>query len=134
MMMDYIPGVLHEKLQWEHFFLINSNFVWMNCGPKRLIEFRESKDWDETESIDLVEGDIISVRFFKSSQTSSAYTYLERVIYNNGNIIEYKKESIISLGFIEKNLDPGKVQNKSCLFSDVTKIMERERKLESILC
>jgi hypothetical protein len=130
--MDYIPGHIHENLQKEHFFLINQDFVWLNCGPKRFSEMSDSKDWNETESIDLSKGDIISVRFFKSFSTS--YTYLERVIYNNGDVIDYKTESIISLALIENNLDHGEVQNKSWLFTDVTKEFERDKKIEIILC
>jgi hypothetical protein len=134
--MDYIPGDIHENLQKEHFFLINQDFVWLNCGPKRLSEmsnsFKMGTAENETKSIDLSKGDIISVRFFKSFSTS--YTYLERVIYNNGDVIDYKTESIISLALIENNLDPGKVQNKSWLFTDVTKEFERDKKIEIILC
>ena len=136
--MDYIPGHIHENLQKEHFFLINQDFVWLNCGPKRFSEMSDSKDWNETESIDLSKGDIISVRFFNNSSTP--YTYLERVIYNNGDVIDYKTESIISLALIENNLDIGidyqKLLgiNKSWLFTDVTKSFERDKKIEIILC
>jgi hypothetical protein len=124
-MMDYIPGYLHEKLQNEFFFLINNDFVWSNCGPKRLSEMSDSKDWDDTVDIDLVKGDVISVRFFKSSPTSESYTYLERV-YNGEGVIEYKKESIISFGFIQSNT--------GYLFLDITKAFERDKKIETILC
>ena len=85
-------------------------------------------------AIDLSKGDVIVVRFFKSSPTLSAYTYLERVIYNNGDVTEYKTESIISLGLVEKNLDTEKFENKSWLFTDVTKSFERNKKIETILC
>lgn len=133
-MMDYIPGQIHEKLQKENFFLVNLDFSWSNCRDKRWGDMRDIEDWDETDTIELSKGDVVVVRFFKSSPTSEAYTYLERVIYNNGNITEYKTESIISLGLIEKNLDPGKVENKSWLFSDMTKAFERDKKIETILC
>jgi len=132
-MMNYIPGQIHENFQKEHFFLINNDFAWSNCGPKRVGEMSDSKDWDDTVAIDLSKGDVVVVRFFKSSPTSEAYTYLERVMYNNGDITEYKTESIISLGLIEKNLYPGKVENKSWLFSDMTKSFERDKKIETIL-
>jgi hypothetical protein len=123
--MEYIPGYLHEKLQNEFFFLINSDFVWLNCGPRRLSEMSDSKHWDETKDISLIKGDVISVRFFKSSPTSEAYTYLERV-YNGEGVIEYKKESIISFGFIQSNT--------GYLFTDITKAFERDKKIEKILC
>ena len=124
--MKYIPGYLHESLQKEHFFLVNNDFCWSNCGPKRLSEMSDSKDWEETIPIDLVIGDIVVVRFFKSSTTSQSYTYLERVIYSNGDVVEYKKESIISFMFIEAN--------KGSLFTDITKSFKRDKKIESILC
>ena len=105
-MMDYIPGQIHEKLQKENFFFVNLDFTWSNCRDKRWGDMRDISDWDETDTIELSKGDIVVVRFFKSSPTSEAYTYLERVIYNNGDVVEYKTESIISLGLIEKNLYP----------------------------
>jgi len=132
-MMNYIPGQIHEKLQKECFFLINNDFSWSNCRDKRWGDMRDISDWDETDTIELSKDDIVVVRFFKSSPTSDAYTYLERVIYNNGDVTEYKTESIISLALIEKNLDPGKVENKSWLFTDVTKSFEREKKIDSVL-
>jgi hypothetical protein len=120
--MEYIPGYLHEKLQNEFFFLINSDFVWSNCGSRRLSEMSDSKHWDETSIINLVKGDVISVRFFKSSPTSEAYTYLEKV-WSDGGVVEYKMESIISFGFIQTN---------SFLFTDITKSFERDKKIESL--
>jgi hypothetical protein len=133
-MMKYIPGQIHESFQKEHFFLINHDFDWSNCGPRRLNEMSDSKDWDETESIELSKGDVVVVRFFKGRPISDAYSYLERVICSNGDIIEYKTESIISLGLFEKNLDPGKFENKSWLFTDMTKSFERDKIIESLLC
>ena len=123
--MEYIPGYLHEKLQNEFFFLINSDFVWINCGPRRLSEMSDSKDWDETKDISLIKDDVISVRFFKSSPTSEAYTYLEKV-WSGGGVTDYKTESIISFGFIQSN--------EKHLFTDITKSFERDKKIESLLC
>jgi len=131
--MNYIPGQIHENFQKEHFFLVNYDFSWSNCRDKRWSEMSDSKDWDETNTIELSQGDVVVVRFFKSSPTSEAYTYLERIIYNNGDIVDYKTESIISLGLIEKNLDPEKVENKSWLFTDVTKSFDRNKKIDSVL-
>jgi len=104
MIMDYIPGQVHEKLQKEHFFLINYDFTWLNCGPRRYSEMSDSSHWDETETIDLLKGDIIVVRFFKGRPTSETYSYLEKVIYNNGDITEYKTESIICSVQVNQNL------------------------------
>ena len=131
--MNYIPGQIHEKLQKENFFLVNNDFAWSNCTDKRWADMTDIDDWNETDTIELSKGDVVVVRFFKSSPTSDAYTYLERVIYNNGDVTDYKTESIISLALIEKNLDTGKVQNKNWLFTDVTKSFEREKKIDSVL-
>ena len=133
-MMDYIPGYMLEISQREHFFLTNNDFVWLNCRERRWSEMEDISDWNELDTVELSKGDVVVVRFFKSSPTSEAYTYLERVIYNNGDVVEYKTESIISKGLIEKNLYPGKVENKSWLFTDVTKSFERDKKIETILC
>ena len=124
-MMNYIPGQIHESFQKEHLFLINYDFSWINCRDKRWKDMTYAEDWDETDVIELTKGDLIVVRFFKESQTSEAYSYLERVIYNNGDVTEYKTESTISFGLIHKN---------SILFTDMTKSFERDKKIETILC
>lgn len=131
--MQYIPGRIHESLQKEHFFLVNLDFSWTNCRDKRWGEMCDINDWDETDTIELSEGDVVVVRFFKSSPVAEAYAYLERVVYNNGDITEYKTESIISRGLIEKNLDTLKVGDKRWLFTDLTKSFERNKKIEQIL-
>jgi len=122
-MMNYIPGQIHEKLQREHFFLINYDFSWINCRDKRFKDMTYAEDWNETDVIELSKGDVVVVRFFKESQTSEV-SYLERVIYNNGDVTEYKTESTISFGLIHKN---------SILFADMTKSFERDKKIETIL-
>ena len=92
--MEYIPGQIHESFQKEYFFLVNFNFSWINCRDKRWGEMTNTRDWDETDTIELSTGDVVVVRFFKSSPTSETYTYLDKVIYSDGRITEYKIESI----------------------------------------
>lgn len=125
MRMEYIPGQIHESFQKEHFFLVNYDFIWLNCGPKRYSEMSDSKDWDELEDVQLSGGDIIVVRLFKPRPSSETYSYLERVIHKSGNVTEYKTDSTISLEFI--------LVNKGRLFTDVTKQFERDKIIESIL-
>ena len=84
-MMEYIPGQIHESFQKEHFFLVNFDFSWINFFTL-----------DETDTIELSTGDVVVVRFFKSSPTSESYSYLEKVIYSDGSVIDYNIESIIS--------------------------------------
>jgi len=127
-MMEYIPGQIHEKLQREHFFLINNDFVWSNCGSKRLGEMSDSKDWNETDTIDLSKGDVVVVRFFKSDPAGSSYSYLERVIHSDGIETEYKTESIISREFMVRNTG-----SDERLFTLVTKLFERDKKINLII-
>ena len=130
--MNYIPGDINDYLQKEHYFLINQDFSWINCGSKRYNKMSDSKDWHETETIKLKKDDIIVVRFFEPSRSCpTLYTYLERVIYNNDDVINYKKETIISYALIQGLKDP--LQGNS-VFNDLTKLFERDKKIESILC
>jgi hypothetical protein len=126
--MEYIPGQIHESFQKEHFFLVNFNFYWANCRDKRCCEMSMSTDWDETDTIELSTGDVVVVRFFKSSPpTSESYSYLEKVIYSDGSVIDYNIESIISREFIVYGGSYGKI------FTDVTKLFERDKKINLII-
>ena len=130
-MMEYIPGQIHESFQKEHFFLVNFNFSWTNCRDKRWCEMSMPTDWDETNTIELSTGDVIVVRFFKSDPAVSSYSYLERVIYSDGVETEYKIESIISREFLVKNTTMNK--NEINLFDHVTKVFERDKKINLLL-
>jgi len=130
-MMEYIPGQIHESFQKEHFFLVNFNFSWTNCRDKRWCEMSMPTDWDETDTIELSTGDVIVVRFFKSDPAVSSYSYLERVIYSDGVETEYKIESIISREFLVKNTTMNK--NEINLFDHVTKVFERDKKINLLL-
>jgi len=116
-MMEYIPGKIHESFQKEHFFLVNFDFSWINFFTL-----------DETDTIELSTGDVVVVRFFKSSPpTSESYSYLEKVIYSDGSVIDYNIESIISREFIVYGGSYGNV------FTDVTKLFERDKKINLII-
>ena len=119
-MMEYIPGKIHESFQKEHFFLVNFDFSWINFFTL-----------DETDTIELSTGDVVVVRFFKSSPpTSESYSYLEKVIYSDGVETEYKIESIISREFVVRNtMGP----DESRLFTHVTKSFERDKKINLLL-
>jgi hypothetical protein len=125
--MEYIPGQIHESFQKEHFFLVNFDFYWTNCRDKRCCEMSMSTDWDETDTIELSTGDVAVVRFFKSSPTSESYSYLEKVIYSDGSVIDYNIESIISREFIVYGGSYGNI------FTDVTKLFERDKKINLII-
>ena len=109
---------------------MNSDFSWSNCRDKRWADMRDINDWDETDTIELSKGDVVVVRFFKSSPISETYTYLEKVIYNNDDIIEYKTETIISREFILVNCE--KSDKEKYLFTHVTKSFERDKKIDLV--
>jgi hypothetical protein len=126
--MKYIPGQIHESLQKIHFLEVNHDFIWSNCNGKRYRDFKDSFDWDRHSiPIEVKSGDILSVRFFnyglKYNQFSSAYCYLEKII--SGSVeVEFFTETIISFEFIKAN---------SKIFTNVTNIMERDRKINQII-
>lgn len=125
--MEYIPGQIHESFQKIHFFEVNHDFVWTNCD-KRYSEFKASIDWDtHSVPVSVKPGDILSVRFFnyglKYNQFSSAYCYLEKII-SDGVEVEFFTETIISYEFIEVN---------SKIFTDITPLMERDKKINQII-
>ena len=121
----YIPGWVDKNIQKEFFFLVN---IRRNYS----LYWKNSKDirWSECDDIDkiidlvkLSKNDIIVVRFFKPQPMSEIYAYLERVIYKDGTVVDYKIESIETLNFIKNSL----------LFTDITKSFERDKKIEDIL-
>jgi len=126
--MEYIPGQIHESFQKEHFFLVNFDFNWTNCRDKRWGEMSHHTDWDETDTIELSKDDVVVVRFFKSLPTSESYSYLEKVIYSDGIETEYKIESIISREFMVRNTG-----SDERLFTHVTKLFERDKKIDLII-
>lgn len=104
------------------YFEILLEFAWSSC-KFRNSDLKTADDYDNNVySINLKIGDIISIRYYNSS--SSEYAYLED-INSDGVITTYKEESIISKGFILKN---------TILFLDITKKIERDKKIEGIIC
>lgn len=132
-MMEYIPGQIHESFQKEHFFLVNFNFSWTNCRDKRWGEMSMPTDWDETDTIELSTGDVVVVRFFKSDPAGSSYSYLERVIHSDGGVTDYNIESIISREFVVKNTESVSLNGPIKLFTHVTKLFERDKKINLLL-
>jgi len=124
--MEYIPGEIHESFQKIHFLEVNHDFVWTNCD-KRYSEFIDSSDWDDhTKPIELNPDDILCIRFFKYSQTSYAYCYLEKIIRDDVEI-EFFTETLISREFLEAN---SKITG---VFTDITTVMERDKKINQII-
>ena len=120
--MEYIPGIIHESLQMERFLRVSKEFTIVICDEKRLDDFIDPIDWDQTLAIDLKVNDIISIRYYKT-RGEQVYCYLEYIISNNQKK-EYKKETLISKDFIIRN---------SFIFEDITIIHSRDDKIDKIL-
>ena len=121
--MEYIPGPIHESFQKSHYYLLSSDFTWSIC-IKRYSEFKEISDWDNyTTSVQLFEGDIIVLKFFKHDELSMAHCYLEKIIRKNVDQ-EINAEANIGHYFIEKN---------KSLFQPVDKMINREKKINTLL-
>lgn len=120
-MINYIPGILHESLQKEHFYEVVNEFVSTICNDVR---FQNLDDYDtETYCIKFQETDVIVLRYFKYRPDATVYAYIEGY-YRNNEFIQISQESIHSREFILIN---------EFLFRDVTKMYERNNKLEKIL-
>lgn len=126
--MEYIPGNIPESFQISRYYLLRYDFVWSNC-TKRYSEFIDISDWDKyTYQIELYEGDIIQVKFFKYHVISTIHCYLEKVISTNGDEKIYNTESTISLNFLEHNMGDGK------LFHSADKMINRNKIINSLIC
>jgi hypothetical protein len=127
--MDYEPGILHEFYQTSNYFSVGFDFTISACKENfRLKNLSTLDDYDNyTENVDLVKDDVIKIKYFKSNSESLPYVYLESVIRSNGDIIDYNLETILSKNFMDHNTE------NSVLFTEVTKIYQRDKKINQIL-
>ena len=107
---------------------MRSDFAWSIC-TKRFSEFSDIYDWDLfTTKVQLFEGDIIQLRFFKLDELSISQCYLEKVIRRNGDVEVYKAEANISHSFIMNNL-----VKDNPIFQSADNIIKRNKKINAIL-
>ena len=125
--MEYIPGQIHESFQKIHAFEMREDFN-IPILKKRWDESNLVDD-DSTFTLSVSKGDILIIRFFKPNTTdhlSISYTYIDKLI-TNGTEHNIMSECTLSREFIVNN-----TQN-NVLFLHVTKMYERDKKIESIL-
>ncbi len=119
--MEYISGQIHESFQRLRYveLLIDFNIP--------ILEERWVNSTADTNYplLELTKGDILAIRFFKPSDVSPGYTYIESVIKVDGSE-KVKRESSLSRIFVEYNTD------NNVLFRDITKQFDRD-KIISIL-
>jgi hypothetical protein len=122
--MEYWPKHIHEKYQQFHYYEILNDFTISVLDNTRFIDLNNITDWDDlTYTLDLEIGDIICVRFFKSDQNATAYTYLDFYVRDEERF-DINSETILSMDMIFINTD---------LFDNVTLQYKRNLKIENIL-
>lgn len=132
--MEYLPGFVHESFMKTKYYQFNMGFNFIICNNVR---YSEIEDYDkESYTIELYKDDIICTKVFKYRQDVSAYVYLEGY-YRENVYYPINQESIISRDFISANYDINLLSSddevKGKLMVDVTKIFERDKKINLIL-
>jgi len=119
--MEYKTYPMHEKMMMERHFLVKSEF---NIAYPKNIRLKDSEALTDSDSIEVLNGDIITVKPFKYGVDSTVYCYLV-CFYNNAGIrVDCGLETYMSLDFILIN---------DKLFEDITESFKRELKINEIL-
>jgi hypothetical protein len=122
--MEYLPKHIHEKYQQFHYYELLNDFTMSILDNARFIDLNNIADWDDlTYTLDLEVGDIICVRFFRTDQFATAYTYLDFYVRDDERL-DINQETIISKDLIFKN---------PSLFDNITLQYNRDIKIEDIL-
>lgn len=122
--MEYLPKYIIEKYQQFHYYELLYDFTMSVLDNSRFIDLNNINDWDDlTYNLDLDKGDIICVRFFRTEQFATAYTYLDFYIRDDERF-DINQETIISKDLIFKN---------TSLFDNITLQYNRDIKIEDIL-
>lgn len=126
-MISYKTYPMHEKVQKERYFLVKNEFNLPHAGDFRLnalldtyIDYSSS---EEFPSIEMNEGDIITIKAYKTSVDSTLYTYLV-CYYRDGVRIDCGYETSMSLDFCLINRR---------VFEEVTDAIVREQRINEIL-
>lgn len=122
--MKYLPKHIHEKYQQFHYYEILNDFTMSILDNARFIDLNNIADWDDlTYTLDLEVGDIICVRFFRTDQFATAYTYLDFYVRDDERL-DINQETIISKDLIFKNIS---------IFDNITSQYNRDIKIKKIL-
>lgn len=126
-MIPYQTYPMHEKVQSERNFLIKTEFnlpYAKDCRLDDLLDtyiMNDSKE--EFPSIEMNEGDIITIKAYKTSVDATLYTYL--VCYYKDDVkIDFGYETSMSLEFVLVN---------RAIFEEVTEAIVREQRINEIL-
>ena len=126
-MIPYQTYPMHEKVQKERHFLVKNEFNLPHAGDYKLNDLLDTYiDYSSSEefpSIEMNEGDIITIKAYKTSVDSTLYTYLV-CYYRDGVRIDCGYETSMSLDFCLIN---------RAIFEEVTDAIVREQRINEIL-
>ena len=126
-MIPYQTYPMHEKVQKERHFLVKNEFNLPHAGDYKLNDLLDTYiDYSSSEefpSIEMNEGDIITIKAYKTSVDSTLYTYLV-CYYRVGVRIDCGYETSMSLDFCLIN---------RAIFEEVTDAIVREQRINEIL-
>jgi hypothetical protein len=126
-MIPYQTYPMHEKVQKERHFLVKNEFNLPHAGDYKLNDlldtYIDSSSSEEFPSIEMIEGDIITIKAYKTSVDGTLYTYLV-CYYRDGVRIDCGYETAMSLDFCLIN---------RAIFEEVTEAIVREQRINEIL-
>jgi hypothetical protein len=125
-MISYQTYPMHEKVQKERHFLVKNEFNLPHAGDYRLNDLLDTclnDSKEEFPSLKMIEGDIITIKAYKTSVDSTLYTYLV-CYYRDGVRIDCGYETSMSLDFC--------LINRGVL-EEVTDAIVREQRINEIL-
>lgn len=125
-MIPYHTYPMHEKVQKERHFLVKDEFNLPHAGDCRLNDLLDTyinDSKEESPSLEMSEGDIITIKAYKTSVDATLYTYLV-CYYRDGVKIDCGYETYMSLDFCLINRG---------VFEEVTDAIVREQRINEIL-
>ena len=130
-MIPYKTYPMHEKVQSERHFLIKTEFNLPYAKEGRLDDLLDTyidlhlvnHHKEEFPSMDMQEGDIITLKAYKTSVDATLYTYLV-CYYSDGVKVDCGYETSMSLDFVLIN---------RAIFEEVTESIVREQRINEIL-
>jgi hypothetical protein len=133
--MEYIQGFFNDSK--THYYESNMDFTMVVCNNIRYSEYRYVNDFNNdnhTYDINFSKGYIMCVKFFKDRFLGNdAYTYLEGFYNLEGVYTEVNQETIMSREFVFVNSKEGKEGKLGKLLVNVSKKMNRNKKIDLIL-
>lgn len=132
--MKYIKGFVHDSFTETYYYELNMDFTFVVCNNVR---YSEMNNYDkESYGLDIYKGYTICIKFFKNSEDSSVFCYLEGYYDLTGVYTEINQETLMSRDFITANANWDVFQidrMNGKLLLNVTREFNRDKKIDLIL-